>query len=212
MRFDQAQCTLALRDEDGFVRCQPEAYGGPGERTAPTYEAFLPFGLGGRPKAPTKGIGAHLLVMRHGDDTMAIPGHDPRWMGARPDFGDGGASLVACTGAADAPKAPYVAFFGESAAGGEAEGLFRVLAKTDAGDAKIEISPTTGDTTITHPGGTTVTIKASEILLGGPSAFPVVYDNGVLAAWFATVESRLATLGQSGTVPTGYAATKTKAE
>lgn len=209
MQFDQSTCTLALRDDDGFIRCQPEAYGSPGERSAPSYEAFLPFGLGGRPKPPTKGIGAHVLVMRQGDDTMALPGHDPRWMSARPDFGDGGAPLVACTGTADAPTAPYVAFFGEGAAGGEAEGLFRILAKTTAGDAKIEIAPSTGDVTITHPSGTVVVVKSSGVELGAASGgVPLVKETGALATFFAAVVSALGTLGQTVTAPAGYTCSK----
>lgn len=209
MNFDVTTCRLALRDEDGFIRCQPDPLASPDKGSAANHEAFLPFGLGGRAKAPTNGVGAHLLVMRHGDLVMTIPGHDPRWMSARPDFGDGGAPLVACTGTASAPTAPYVAFFGEGAAGGEAEGLFRILAKTTAGDAKVEIDPSTGDVTITHPGGTVVVVKASGVELGAASGgAPLVKDTGVLAAWFASVESRLSGLGAPGSAPAGYTCTK----
>lgn len=208
MQFDIVTCTLSERDGDGFVRCQPDPYGQDG--TAPTHEAFLPFGLGGRPKAPTNGRGAHLLLMRHGDETMVIPGHDPRWMGSRPDFGDGGACLVSTKGTADAPTSPYVAFFGEGAAGGEVEGLFRVLAKTTAGDAKIEIDPATGDVTITHPAGTVAIVKATGVELGAAGGQAVALATPIIA-WAATVETRLATLGQSGTAPVGVAATKVNA-
>lgn len=212
MIFDLVTCTLSERDGDGFVRCQPDAYGAvDANGSAPSHEAFLPFGLGGRPKDPTNGKGAHLLLMRHGDESFALPGHDPRWMESRPDFGDGGASLVSCKGTADAPTSPYVAFFGEGAAGGEAEGLFRVLAKTTAGDAKVEIDPSTGDVTITHPGGTVVVVKATGVELGAASGGQPVALANPLIAWAATVETRLATLGQGGTAPAGVAATKVNA-
>lgn len=208
MNFDLAKCTLSLRDEDGFVRCQSDPMGSPGKGSAGNYEAFLPFGLGGRSKAPTKGVGAHILVMRQGDDTMVLPGHDPRWMIARPDFGDGGACLVACTNTADDPKAPYVAFFGEGAAGGEAEGLFRILAKTAAGDAKIEIDPSSGDTTITHPGGTSVTVKAASVELGAASGGGPLVKYTEFAGIWATLTTNAAALGLTVPPLTGVATTK----
>lgn len=208
MQFDQSTCTLALRDADGFIRCQPETYGSPGERSAPSYEAFLPFGLVGRAKAPTKGVGAHLLVMRQGDDTMVLPGHDPRWMSAIPDFGDGGAGIYATKGTADAPTAPYVAFFGEGAAGGEAEGLFRILAKTTAGDAKVEIAPSTGDVTITHPGGTVVVVKSSGVELGAASGGgPLMKYTEFATAW-TTLTTNAALIGLTVPPLTGVATTK----
>ena len=208
MNFDVTTCRLALRDEDGFIRCQPDPLASPDKGSAANHEAFLPFGLGGRAKAPTNGVGAHLLVMRHGDLVMTIPGHDPRWMSARPDFGDGGAPLVACTGTASAPTAPYVAFFGEGAAGGEAEGLFRILAKTTAGDAKIEIDPSTGDVTITHPGGTVVVVKASGVELGAASGGgPLMKYTEFAAVWSALTTNALA-LGLTVPPLTGVATTK----
>lgn len=169
MIFDLTSCRLSLRDEDGFVKCQPDPYGSEG--TSANHEAFLPFGLGGRPKAPSTGIGAHLFVMRHGDDTFVLPGHDPRWMSARPDFGDGGASLCACTGTASSPKAPYLAFFGEGAEAGEAEGLFRIHVPAGSGQTRFEVNPSAGDVTLSHAGGgTSITMTSTEIKAGDSGA------------------------------------------
>jgi hypothetical protein len=202
MNFDQTHCRLALRDEDGFVRCQPDPYGSEG--TAQNYEAFQPFGLYGRPKAPTNGIGAHLFVMRHGDDTFVLPGHDPRWVGLLPDFGDGGAPLYATVEIGGTKKAPYVAFFGES--GAADEGTFRIAAYSSAGTTTIEISPSSGDVTITHPGGTTVTVKSTGVELAGTT--PLVKETGSLATFFGNVVSALGALGQTVAAPTGYTCTK----
>lgn len=206
MNFDLVTCTLSERDTGGLVRCQPDPYGKKG--TAPTHEAFLPFGIGGRPKAPTNGKGAYLLQMRHGDETFVLPGHDPRWMPSRPDFGDGGAPLVATTELDGSKVSPYVAIFGEGAEGGEAEGLFRISIPSSVGTTTIEVNPSTGDITITHPGGATVVIKGTSVELGAASGGgPLMKYTEFAAAW-ATLTTNGAAIGLTVPALTGVATTK----
>lgn len=206
MNFDLSVCTLSERDEDGFVRCQAEPYGSEG--TAPSREVFLPFGLLGRPKARAQGIGASVFVMRQGDDVRAMPGPDPRWMSALPDFGDGGMPLYATTERNGSRVAPYLAFFGDGAAGGEAEGLFRLHVPAGSGQTRIEIEPSAGDVAITHASGTKLNVKAAAVELGADGGAPLVKETGSLAAFFAAVVSAFSGLGVTISPPTGYTCTK----
>lgn len=174
MNFDLAVCTLSERDADGFIRCQADAYGSEG--TAPSREVFQPFGIGGRPKARASGIGAPLLVMRHGDDVRAMPGPDPRWQSVLPNFGDGGMPLYATTERSGAREAPYLAFFGEGVE--EAEGLFRLHVPAASGQTRLEVEPSAGDMTLTHASGATkLTMDDSEIKAGDDSAKALVNED-----------------------------------
>lgn len=209
IRWEFTKALLSLRDEDGFTRVQPEPLGSNGAGTLPNYEAFLHGGLVHRPKAPTQERGAYALVFRDGPEGRVMPGHDPRWMSVLPDFGDGGAALYATTELNGAKVTPFIGFFGEG--GAADEGTFRISVPSSAGTTTIEVSSSSGDVTITHPGGTSLTLKSTGVEAGAAGGFDVLVDNGVLAAWMATVESRFTTLGQSGSAPIGYAATKVKA-
>ena len=197
MEQDLNHAKIALRDEDGFIRVQPEPYGSeedPG--TLPTYEAFLPGGIVFRPKDPENGVGCYILVHRHGVEGRVQVGHDPRWMSALPDFGDGGAALYGTTTLSGGKVAPYVGIFGEG--GAATEGTVRISVPTSAGTTTIEVNPSTGDVTITHPGGTSITLKGSEILLGGPGALALAKAQN-LNIWAAAVVSAITSLG--GTCP-----------
>ncbi len=192
MDFDLSRHTVALRDEDGFVRVQPEATSAEGTRD--NYEALLHAGVITRPKDPTDGTGANLFVMRQGDDGRVLIGHDPRWMSMLPDFGDGGTALYATTELAGAKKTPFVGFFGEG--GAEAEGTFKIEIPTAAGTATIVINATTGDVTITHPGGTVVIVKATGVELGAAGGLALVLAP-ILEAWSSLVSAGFTALGQS---------------
>lgn len=173
MTFDLSYVIVASRNADGFIEVQPEPYGAEG--TLPNYEAFLPLGLMARPKDPTEGFGANALVMRHGSDGRVLTGHDPRWMSLLPDFGDGGAALYATTELSGTKKAPYVGFFGEG--GDEAEGTFRISVSSSAGVSIIEVNPSTGNITITHPSGLKIEMSSTTIKVGNDSAkFLVTQD------------------------------------
>lgn len=169
MRFDLPEHRIAERDADGFITVQPEPYGsldanGNQQGTASSYEAFLPFGMMVRPKDPSDGKGTNLLLMEHGPDKRILIGHDRRWIGSLPDFGDGGAALYATTELNGAKKTPFIGFFGEG--GAKDEGTFTIDVPTGAGTASVEINATTGDVTITHPGGTKVLVKSDAVYLG----------------------------------------------
>lgn len=205
MNFDLSVCTLSERDSDGFARCQAEPYGSEG--SAPSREIFAPFGLYSRPKDRSGGIGASLFVLRHGDDVRAMPGPDPRWVGLLPDAGDGGLLLHATTDLSGEKKTPHVVIFGEG--GAAAEGLFRISIPSSAGTTTIEISPSSGDVTITHAAGTKLLVKNTGVEIGAEGGQAPAFA-APLEAWAATVETRLASLGQSGTAPAGVAATKVK--
>ncbi len=180
MNFELSTCMLTIRDEDGFVRCQPEPYGSKG--SLPNYEAFQPFGLTGRAKDIEAGIGANALVMRMGPDGRVLLGHDPRWSEVLPDTGAGGAALYATTHLSGNRAAPHVAIFGEG--GAAAEGTFRVSVPTAAGTSTIEVNATTGDVTITHPSGTVAVVKATGVELGEASGnVPLVRYPELAAAW-----------------------------
>lgn len=204
MNFELSACVLSLRDEDGFVRCQLEPYGSKG--SLPNYEALQPFGLTGRPKDLTDGIGANALVMRMGPDGRVLLGHDPRWSEALPDTGEGGAALYGTTERSGAKVAPYVAVFGEG--GAAAEGTFRVSVPTGAGTTTIEINPTSGNITLTHPGGSSVTVKAATVELGVASGGgPLMKYTEFAAAW-ATLTSNGASIGLTVPPLAGVATTK----
>lgn len=186
MDFDLPQHTIALRDDDGFVRVQPDPFGSKGTRD--NYEALLHFGLIVRPKDPTNKTGTNLLVMRQGDDGRVFIGHDPRWIGVLPDFGDGGTALYATTELAGEKKTPFVGFFGEG--GAEAEGTFKIEVPTGAGTATVVINASTGDLTITHPSGTVAIVKASGVELGAAGGLALVKEP-LLLAWIGTLITAL---------------------
>jgi hypothetical protein len=203
MTLDLRAITLTER-RDGFVWLQPQPYGEKG--TGTSYEAIPPFGLTGRPRSPTNGQAANGLVLRSGPEGWVIATTDPRYQELLPDMGEGGAALYATATVSGSVVTPYLGFFG--ADGAEDEGLFRLNAPTAAGTSKVEIDPTTGDVTVTHAAGTVVVVKAASVELGAASGGTPLALATPIIAWAATVEARLATLGQSGTAPAGVATTK----
>lgn len=166
MTFDLSYVLVARRNEDGFIEVQPEPYGSEG--TLPNYEAFMPLGIVSRPKDPEDGLGANALVMIYGPERRVMVGHDPRWMGILPDFGDGGVALYATTELSGTKKAPYVALFGSD--GAAAEGTFRISVESSAGVSVVEINPSTGDITITHASGLKIEMSSALIKVGNDSA------------------------------------------
>lgn len=213
MRFDLPEHRLAQLSDDGLVLVQPEPYGsldanGNQKGTAGSYEALLPFGVMVRPKDPTSGHGTNLLLMEQGPDKRVFIGHDSRWMGILPDFGDGGVALYATTEQSGTKKTPFVGFFGEG--GAHAEGTFRIEVPTTPGTATVEINPTTGDVTITHPSGTKAIVKSDGVYLGDEAgASPLVRYTEFAVAW-ATLTSNASALGLTVPPLAGVATTKVK--
>lgn len=213
MRFDLPEHDLALLDEDGFVRVQPNPMGsldtnGNQKGTANAYEALLPFGMMVRPKDPTNKQGTNLLLMEHGPEKRVFIAHDRRWMGILPDFGDGGVALYATTEQGGTKRTPFIGFFGEG--GAKSEGTFSIEVPTTPGMASIEISPSTGDITITHPAGTKVILKADGVYLGDDAgASPLMRYTEFAAAW-ATLTSNAAAIGLTVPPLAGVDTTKVK--
>lgn len=195
---------LALVERrDGFVWAQPAPYGEQG--TGIPYEAMTPFGLMGRPRNPTSDGAPNVFVFRHGPEGYTLLATDPRYQDLLPDTGEGGAGLYGCIEQGGTSKIPHVAIFG--ADGAAAEGTIRISVPSSVGTTTIEISPSTGDVTITHPGGTKINVKASGVELGADGGQPLALA-APITAWAATVETRLAALGQTGSPPAGVACTK----
>jgi hypothetical protein len=86
----------------------------------------------------------------------------------------------------------------------------RIEIPSPAGTTTITIDPSNGDVAITHAGGAKILLKTTGVELGAEGGLPVALATPLIA-WAATVETRLATLGQGGTAPAGVAATKVKA-
>lgn len=189
---------------EGFVYLQPQPYGENG--TGTSYEATPPFGLLGRPRGPTDGDAANGIVLRHGPEGWVIATTDPRYQDLLPDAGDGGAGVYATIEQDGESKTPHIILFG--AGGAAAEGTVRITCHATAGDSLMEWNPSTGDVTITHPGGAVVVVKGASVELGAATGGVPLAKADPLIAWAATVETRLATLGQSGTAPAGVACTK----
>jgi hypothetical protein len=204
MQVDYRALTLVERRE-GFVYLQPQPYGEKG--TGTSYEAIPPFGLLGRPRGPTGNKAANGIVLRHGPEGFVIATTDPRYQDLLPDAGDGGAGIYATIEQGGESKTPYVAIFG--ADGDEDEGLFRVSIPSSAGTTTIEIDPSTGDVTITHPSGTKVIVKDTGVELGAEGGQVLVLAPA-LTAWAASVNTALAALGQTISALAGHEATKVK--
>jgi hypothetical protein len=202
MNLDYRAITGVER-RSGFVYIQPQPYGASG--TGVPYEAVPPFGLMGRPRGPTSAGAPCGLVFRDGPEGFVVATTDPRYQDLLPDTGEGGAGLYACIEQSGTKKTPHVAVYG---AGGDApEGTVQIVCRSSAGDSTMTWDPSTGDVTIAHPGGTKINVKASGVELGADGGQAVALALPI-TAWAATVEARLATLGQSGTAPAGVAATK----
>lgn len=206
MRVELLSITLVER-HNGFNFYQPEPYGAQG--TGISYESIPPFGLFGRTRGPTSAGAAKGIVLRDGPEGFVIATTDHRYEATLPDTGEGGAGLYGCIEQSGS-KTPHVVIFG---AGGDMdEGTVLVTCKTPSGDATIEINPSTGDMTLTHPTGTKALLKADAFYAGGEAgAFNIVVDNGALATAWAGLTSACATKGITVPPLVGYAATKAKA-
>ncbi len=204
IRWEHASARLSTRDEDGFVKVQPDPLGAQG--TLPSYEVFLHGGVVFRPKSPTNEVGGNVLVFRDGPRGNVLVGTDPRWMSVLPDFGDGGAALYATTELSGTKKTPYIGFFGEG--GAADEGTFRISVQSTAGTTTIEVSPSTGDVTITHPGGGVVVVKAASVELGAASGGGPLVKYTEFAAVWSTLTTNALALGLTVPPLTGVATTK----
>lgn len=210
MNFDLPQHKIATRTSDGFIEVQPEPFGsldadGNQLGTSPSYEALLPFGVMVRPKDPTDGVGTNLLTMAQGPEKRVFIGHDPRWMSVLPDFGDGGMAIYATTELAGEKKTPFIAVYGEG--GAKSEGTFRIEIPTSAGTSSVEIDPSTGDITITHPSGNTITIKNTGVEIAGTQALALALP---IETFASNVVSALAGLGVTVAPLVGASAMKAK--
>jgi hypothetical protein len=195
------QHLLAQFDSEG-----DDADGDHQGRTA-SAEVHSPFGLDGRPRDPdtntdgTSGIGATAMRAIEGRTQHMLVFGDPRCTDALPTLEKGSARLY---GHLAGNKVAWVVIDGTT-------GTLTAHVPIGAGASEITIDGATGDITATHQAGTKVAVKADGAYVGDTvGAFNLLLDNGVLTAYFATVESRFASLGQSGTPPVGYAATKAK--
>lgn len=195
-----------VEQREGFIWFQPQPYGAKGSGVS--YEAIPPFGLMGRPRGPTSAGAPNVLVLRDGPEGFTIATTDPRYQDLLPDTGEGGAGLYG-TVDVGGTQIPHVAIFG--AGGDAAEGTVRISCQSSAGETKIEISPSTGDVSITHAAGTKALVKASGVELGDEGGFAVVIDNGALAAAWQGLTTACAPKGITVPPLAGYAATKVKA-
>lgn len=205
MNTDYRSIKLAVRRDDGFVDVSPDQFGDNGSGVP--FEGILPHGVFGQPRDEDKGA-ANVLLFRHGDEGFAMPTNDPRFVALLPNTGGGGAGLASETDTDGTLRTPHICLFGKG--GAQPEGTLRIEIPSSAGTTTLVIDPTSGDLTITHATGAVVIVNASGVELGAAGGIPVALATPLIA-WAATVETRLGTLGQSGTAPAGVAATKAKA-
>ena len=124
---------------------------------------------------PTKGAGL-LLFSFGGADEGGFPTQDPRV--ELVDEGKGGTQVYGWTGT----KVPYLAFFGEGAAGGEANGLVRLHVPVGNSATTIEIDPSNGNVTITPATGAKIVLNG-DTEAGGPGGIALTKYDPLAAAW-----------------------------
>lgn len=205
MTVDLRSLTLVER-KDGFDYAQPAPYGSKG--TSTPYETLPPFGLMGRPRGPSDGLGANGLVLMHGPKGYVIATTDPRYQAQLPDLGDGGAGLYANAEIGGSVNSPFVGLYGK---GGEKdEGTFRIEVVTASGATSIEVSPSTGDVTIQHAAGTKAIVKADGVYLGDDAGAVDLVRYPELATAWAALQTAMSNLGQSIPALVGANTTKVK--
>jgi len=198
---------VLVERKNGFLYAQPQAYGTKGTETS--REMLQPFGLTGRPRGATDGTGANGIVLAIGSEAFVLATTDPRYEASLPDLGEGGAALYATASVNGSVQTPHVGFFG--AGGDKDEGTLYAWIPTGTGDATtIEVSPTTGNVTITHATGTKVIVKTDGVYLGDEvGAMPLVKDTA-FQVWAALVVGAIGSLGVTIAGPSGTATTKVK--
>lgn len=201
---DLRSLTLVER-KDGFDFAQPQPLTTKG--TGTPYEMIQPFGLMGRPRGPTDGLGATGIVFMEGPQGFVLATTDPRYQAQTPDLGDGGAGLYATAEVGGSVQTPFAGFYGKG--GDKTEGTFRIEVPTAAGTATVEIDATSGDVTIQHAAsnGAAVIVKADGVYLGDEAGTPLAKATP-LETWAAAVVSAFTGLGASCPALAGVACTK----
>lgn len=184
---------------DGHLEAQFDSEGGQ-EAGAEQSEVLSPFGLDGRPRDPESadGIGATAMHGYEGRTQHMWLYGDPRCTASLPTLEKGSSRLYAHL---DGDKVTWLRLDG-------ATGSAKLRVPVGAGESTVEVDASTGDITLTHQGGTVIVVKAASVELGASAGGMPLALALPLIAWAATVETRFATLGQSGTPPAGVATTK----
>lgn len=168
-------------------------YDGEGDGQTPAVGTLSPFGIDGRPRDPdadadgNAGRGATVLHAIEGRTEHVMVLGDPRCTELLPTLEKGSSRLYAhVTG----DKVAWLRLDG-------ATGSAKLRVPVGSGETTIEVNASTGDVTIAHQGGTTVTVKAATVELGAASGGTALAKAAPLVAWAASVVTAITALGGS---------------
>jgi len=191
--------TVSVYEPDGFLTVGVD--GEAAISAQPPAEAHHPLGLIARPvDSGTDGSGnvsqaqaCTVLRLTEENDDSAILLGDPRVTPHVPKIADPGGGVIL-----------YEPSLGPD--------LARVEVNRDGTHGITVHVPAGAKVTLEVAGGPSITIDPAFVNLGAPTGGqPVVIDNGNLAAFFSSVVTALAALGQSVALPAAYKATKVNA-
>ncbi len=209
MKLDYGTSMLTVRLENGFFGLQPDRHGGV-ESGGPPAEMLYPFGFGGRPRDPDMDannvlkVGANALMFENGPEEFAMPMGDPRYAAMLPDPGKGGSYQFACTKTGEHLDLTTIVLSGD-------DGSIKARVPYSNGAKSNEIEVTTGHVKVTNGEGTSLTVGADAVDVGGLGGMAIVVANQALAAYFAALNTALTALGKPVPPPVGITATKARA-
>lgn len=205
LELDLGQAILTSYD-GSFLGAQFDSEGddatdgdGTGGAQTASAEVHSPFGLDGRPRDPnansdgTPGVGPTALRAIEGRKQHMFVYGDPRCTNVLPTLEKGSSRLYAHL---SGDKVTWLRLDGST-------GSAKLRVPIGAGESTVEVDGSTGNITLTHQGGTKVTISATTVEIGGAGAvaiarYPEVATFAASVAAFASAVVAAAAAGTLG--------------
>lgn len=236
--IDWRAIATSERDAQGLFRIQPMPVGINDGGGAGSYLSLLPTGFFARPLdaerdadlQPIKSCDG--LIGSDGEERFVFAVSDGRITTILPDPGKGGGGIYGAI-PGTSWRASYAYMVGSGVDGKTPGSFFLRVPASGSGNHELVFDRANDTITLSHSSGHTITlspttvtiefnnggkvtldatgatIEGTLVKLGGSGGFPVVYDNGALAAFFANVIAGLATLGIVVAPPGSYTSATT---
>ncbi len=221
-----------------MFRIQPMPVGINDGGGAGSYLSLLPTGLFARPLDAERDAelqpirSCDGLIGSDGEERFVMATSDGRMTTLLPDPGKGGGGIYGAI-PGTSWRASYAYMVGSEVEGKTPGSFFLRVPASNNGNHELVFDRANDTITLSHSSGHTITLTTTSLTiefsnggtvtldaagaivegtlvqLGGSGGFPVVYDNGALAAFFANVIAALSSLGLVVAPPAGYTSATT---